>query len=919
MYFNARSLVRKVNDLKARISIEKPDLVLISETWTHQNIKNEELIIEDFDIISRDDRMDTKDGRGGGLLVYTKKNLTVHPLCIESDFNQITGVTCSNLSKQKLNIFLIYRSPNSTSQNDIILNEFLQHVPPNSILTGDFNFPCIRWDRLTGSSASGNFVEATQQAFLQQFVDFPTQQSGNILDLVLTNVPERILSVTAGMPLANSDHIAVFTEVKFNHTRTKVVQKKWNYERADWDKIYEKLNDAHWQDIKNENVESQWLHLLSIITEVHKNYVPMITQRRRTEPPWMTNDIRQMTRKKKRIWKEIKSTQSNQLSKDFKALQKRIRSEIRRKKFQYEADLSKNAKANKKKFYRYINTKTGKGSVGPITGEDGTYIEDDIKVAEALNTYFSSVFETAKSPLITPMDVNNEALSQITVTQQDIYDAIQALDWNSAPGPDEISSKFIKKMALSLVDPLHQIFHKSLESGQVPEGWKLANITPVHKSGSKTQVKNYRPISLTSTVCKLLEQIVKRHLLKHMQALGIIPSSQHGFVPNRSCTTNLVQFFEEVTGGVDKGFPVDVVYLDFQKAFDLVPHRTLIAKLHKNGIQGKLLAWIKEWLSGRKQRVTINRESSDRTFVESGVVQGSVLGPILFLIYVSDMSSVIKRPSFLGTYADDTKLGRAIQPGKNDHKALQSDINRLTEWCRENGMRFNVSKCKVIHFGHKNGRQQYEIDGTPLEAVESHKDLGILIQDNLKPSLHVASIVKKANAILGQVKRTFSFRKRETLVNIYTSFVRPHLENAAPFWNPWLHKDVKLIEGVQKRMIRMIPELNGSYEAKLKEIGLTSLEMRRERGDAIQVFKMLSGTDGIDWNDLFKPLLHEINTRSHAANNLKIPKANIDVRKFSFTIRAVKIWNKIPSQGRTCTTINQFKSWYDASRGGQLM
>ncbi len=345
----------------------------------------------------------------------------------------------------------------------------------------------------------------------------------------------------------------------------------------------------------------------------------------------------------------------------------------------------------------------------------------------------------------------------------------------------------------------------------MPKDWRQANVTPIFKKGSKADPGNYRPVSLTSVCCKLLESIIKDRLVEHLDKNKLILPSQHGFVKGRSCTTNLLEFFEIATATVDLGEAFDLVFLDFAKAFDKVPVPTdkLLSKLQAMGVEGQLLSWIKAWLSGRDQRVVLNGQVSDWAVVLSGVPQGSILGPLLFIVYINDIDMVLSLIDIVRKFADDTKLGH--KAGTLEQRIqLQEALDGLCAWARDWGMQFNVKKCKVMHLGHLNPRQQYLMEGTVLESTTEERDVGVIVSSNLKPAAQCAKAAKTAGLVLGQITRAFHYRDRHIFVRLYKQYVLPHLEFSAAAWSPWTEADRDTLERVQKRAIKMVSGLQGT-------------------------------------------------------------------------------------------------------------
>ena len=285
--------------------------------------------------------------------------------------------------------------------------------------------------------------------------------------------------------------------------------------------------------------------------------------------------------------------------------------------------------------------------------------------------------------------------------------------------------KFLKETANKIAEPLTRIFQKSIETRKTPNIWKLANVTPLYKKGPTQQVTNYRPISLTSIICKSMEKCANASLMNHMESNQLFTNDQHGFRKGRSCITQLIEVMEDWTEHLDNHNSVDAIYLDFQTAFDTVPHHRLITKLKAYGISGNILEWIKNFLSECKQKVMLNGSNSKWTDVTSGIPQMSVLGPFLFTIYINDLPDVVQNVAKL--FADDTKLYAAVN-NTNDEIKLQGDIDKLMQWSKDWLLTLNKSKCKHIHFGPPNNAK-YQMGGDIFTQSTEEKDLGITIDE----------------------------------------------------------------------------------------------------------------------------------------------------------------------------------------------
>ena len=596
-----------------------------------------------------------------------------------------------------------------------------------------------------------------------------------------------------------------------------------------------------------------------------------------------------------------------------KALKKSIKSAI----LQYEHSLA-NDKKNPKRLYKYINSKQSVSSaIHSLSISDGSTTNDRHTVAHCLNAQFCSVFvdDSSDTSLPTFDYRTNLKLSDITITSDLVLKYLTTIDTNKSQGPDGINSKVLRRAANSLCIPITLLFQKSIESGTVPSAWLDANVTPLFKKGSRLEASNYRPISLTSVLVKILEKIIKSELMKHLSNNKLISNKQHGFVHKKACVTNLLETMDFLTANIEDNRPVDLILLDFAKAFDKVPHNRLAHKLEKYGITGNLLNWIKSFLTNRRQRVVLGNVFSEWAPVTSSVPQGSVLGPTLFIIYINDLTDSISGETIL--YADDTKILSPITSTK-DRDALQLDLNNVINWTNLWLMRLNIEKCKVMHFGKHNQQYTYTLNDyvtdlpVPIKKTEAERDLGIQLTSDLKFSRQCSAAASKANYQLGLLKRTFISRDKFLWKKLYLTYIRPHVEFAVQAWSPFYEKDINMLEKVQRRATKISPYLkHASYEDRCKILNITSLKRRRIRGDLIQKFKLYHVLDEISW-------YREPTARPQRASRLGVNRCLFvreitkkKVRFHFFNNRVPQYWNLLPDDLINSVSINSFKAGLD--------
>jgi ribonucleases P/MRP protein subunit RPP40 len=915
-YVNARSIINKRDDLELYISDENPDIIGITETWAVENIEDAELVIDGYTMMRKDRVVGTK-VRGGGVLLYVKNliNVVLREDYFDNNFQEC--IWCDiEIGGEKTLVGLCYRPPDSNKTQDEALFKMLAGVSREKLLLmGDFNFPELNWGKPETLDDSHSFLKCINDNFLIQCVENSTR-GNNVLDLVFTSEENMIENLTVGEPFGTSDHQIIrwyFSSIKETIKRNDEI-KMHDYFKADYDGMREEISSIDFDEIIiGDSVEQDWDCFKLIMEKLKDKWVPF-RRNKVGKCKWVNNSVTRRRRAKNKAWERYQNQKSQENLEKYKIKLNKSNSTNRSAKRNYEKKLAGDVKSNNKSFFAYVRSKQRtKDKVGPLKNNVGKVIEEDEETANLLNCYFSSVFTIEDcSNVPEPLKVfkgkmEEEGLTEIKITSELVENKLTFLKVDKCPGLDGIHPKMLYELRKEIAGPLAKLYNTSLDSGIVPGDWKDAGVTPLFKKGKKSDAQNYRPVSMTSLICKIMESILKDAIMSHLDKLSLIRDSQHGFTRGRSCLTNLLEFLEKITLELDEGKPVDLIYLDFAKAFDKVPYERLFRKLMAHGIGGEILKWIQGWLTGRRQKVSINKTYSNWRDVLSGVPQGSVLGPLLFLIYVNDLDVDVF--SKLLKFADDTKLGRGIS-SENDVKILREDLTKIFQWSIDWQMTFNTEKCTVIHMGKNNKEAEYKMGGNVLKKSKKERDLGVIIDYTGKPSEQCVMAVKKANSVLGMIKRNITFKSKEVIVRLYKSLVRPRLEHCVQAWSPHLRKDIDMLERVQRRATKLIEGYRDiCYEDRLRKTGLISLEKRRVRGDLIQTFKIMKRFDKVDYRDFFE-ISNVGKTRGHSLKLTK-KRSNGDTRKHFFSQRVINSWNGLPQEVIDADTINCFKNRLD--------
>ncbi len=962
-YTNPTSLNNKLNEINFfLVKHDFPEILFFTETWFRDDSPAQ---LENYYLFHNS----RYKGHGGGVAIYVRNDVKAYefisdPLLSDTGLEQ-TWITIEVSSKRIL-VGCLYRPPSSKTATNHAINLVLARSAKlvdclkfdNLLLVGDFNFPNITWDssgfpNIAKTPAEKAFTDIVQTSLLTQMVQGPTLGS-NQLDLIFTSDPSSIFDVEIGPPLGNTQknnlhnsliwtlHVsdtpsAPSSRVTLDLERTDTVNLNYFLATTDWESLF-----------SGNNINTNYDLFLKIYSTAVAKFVPIkrVLTKSKPNPKWFSPEVNKATKEKYSSFARLRASPAH-LKAETKARYNAACRHVKKVVFNavrdFETNLANLSKKNPKLLYSYVNKqKQCKETIRALkapSGKTSSNVEDIVNI---LSDQYYSVFSKPSPSGLTDHPTSSPNLAHIinpseTFSISAVHTHLRALDKHKPAGTDGLRPAILLMAADGIAKPLSMIFTQSFTSGEVPRFWSEANITPIYKKGRKTDPSNYRPISLTSAACKIMERLIRDNLFSFLKSESLLHSSQHGFISGKSCATNLLESLDIITDALDLNLNVVMILLDFAKAFDKVNHSKLIHKLKYFGFDEQICNWIGSFLTNRRQRVVIGETRSRWHQVLSGVSQGSVLGPLLFLLYINDMPSLVSH--YIKLFADDTKLLGVIK-SQSDIDRLQNDLNKLVAWSHKWDMCFNEEKCKVLFFEKRyhrydelnSGFVEKAVDPShpvftmtdlhgkvhELEEVSTERDLGILINRTLSCKDQIAQTKSKAFGILGTLKRTFKTWSTRSFRLLYSTFVRPHLEFCAVTWSPYTADDVLSIEAVQKQATKLVPCLRDlSYVKRLEALKLPTLAYRRRRGDLIQFYKIYTDLNKISLiTPLAKPHSANLSTvlRSQSeSHRVQLPTTfGCREREFFFINRAIMDWNKLPVEICLAETIQAFKTQLDA-------
>ena len=922
--------MNKRSEINNLIDTCKPHVLALTEFGASTAVTDGELGVEGYSLY-RGNHSDGKGGPGRGAALYISDSLN-HSACPLFDD---AGFDCSAWSMVKVSdyktllIGVVYRSPNSPDQNNENLLSMLKIASKANcsqlLVCGDFNLPHIDWNLRSSleaeASFSSRFVEEIEEMSWSQHVTDSTRfrsEQNSCLDLVFTSEEGMVNEVVELPPIGKSDHVCqqwkvVVGEIIFKNTQVT----RHNFKRANWAGMKNDFRSFEFEAADSPSKMND--ELVEFIDKLKTKYVPLCRPKSKQHRlPWMRNaGLKAQRREKWRWWRRFKNSGMPRDYDRYKLERNCLKDKIRSAKMKYERGLIQDMKRNPNLFHghcrRSLKTKQG---VSNVIDGSGNLTKTEEEAAVALNIYYHSVFtrdDGETEPPVFPSQTE-EKLTEVTFMTETIEDLLSSRDPNKAAGPDGVESKILKECSKELAPLLGELFQQSMDTGEVPDRWKEANIIPIHKSGSRAVMSNFRPVALTSVVSKVCEKIICISIMAFLTRNGLISQQQHGFVSGRSCQTNILLCLEKWTEMVDNGNSVDVAYFDYAKAFDKVSHRLLILKLSCYGIDGKLLKWLSNYLDDRKQRVLVGNAKSPWLEVVSGTTQGTVLGFLLFLLYINDLPAKCspEDESRIMLLADDTKsyeeIGKDVSQQQEGQQKLQQRIDHIAQWAKDWRMEIHPAKSKILHVGKNNPGMTYWLNGTEISAVPVEKDIGFWVTDDLSSSTHIQKAKCKAMAEISRIRRNFSFIDKHAFCVLYNQRIRPHLDYGMAACPPGTSAEAKAMEGIQSKATSLVHGLRGkNSEERRLSLGLMTLQQRRDRGDLIEVYKILNGHTRID-----PAAFWEVRPARNGARLVKELATNgRRQRQKFFSYRVVQKWNLLPADIKMAPSLNSFKNRVD--------
>ena len=919
-HLNTRSIRNKIDYVQGLT--ESYHILCFSETHLDDNVDTISLNFEGYNEPIRKDRTHN----GGGVMVYISSALRyVRRVDLENPNLETIWIEIK-LKSYDLLLCCFYRSDFTISQSNFVtelqssIEEALDYSP-YVILTGDINIDFLNLMNV-------QLRDCLSLYSLNNVITEPTrinEQSSTLIDPCLVSDACIVLdSGTMAVSDIISDHRATYVSIKIDlKLSSSYFREVWDYKHADYERLNDLIEQCDWTALISSslNIDEACKMFTSTFLNFCKTCIPVKTVLiRANDKPWFNSDLRYNIRIRDRLRKKYLKTYNNSDKLLFKRQRNKVNNMKTYAKENYISNISdtiSNHDSNSKSFWqlmgRFMGKKCNSVIIPPLRSDNTNYAFSNEEKTNLLNDYFCGISSIDESNLALPNfdKRTNAVMPDIKILQSEVVDVLRILKVNKASGPDGISHRMLKNTSHTISVPLTKLFNLSLRLHVYPSLWKSANVMPLFKKGDKSEVGNYRPVSLISCVGKAFERIIFRHVYNHIAEHSLLYKYQSGFLPGHSTVHHLIEVVHQTCIALENYETSCHVFCDISKAFDRVWHKGLILKLENYGIIGNLLLWFKDYLSNRHQKVFINGVYSSEKPISAGVPQGSVLGPLLFLIYINDITDNLTGMARL--FADDTSLSFSSTNLAVIERVVNNDLFTLKEWATKWLITFHPQKTEVMLISNIFNDYNLEIkfDTNVLKIVDAHKHLGVILSSNNKWTKHIDLIIDSASKSIGFLRKLKYKLSKDILNKLYLTYIRPLLEYASEVWDGCSITDSNRIEKVQLHAARIITGLPifASLNSLYFETGWEKLDERRKSKKLALMYKIVNNEAPGYLNDLLP------NTVNAASNynlrnrlNFEIPFVRLCSYENSFFPSTLKLWNELPLNIRNCSSVSQFKA-----------
>ena len=916
-HLNVVSLVKNFEEVKLFLHNNEVDLLALNETRLDDTIFDSEISIPMYHLIRKD-----RNRHGGGVAIYLKNSLNIQMVEHES-LSHLEAICIKLCLKGTKPILFVnwYRPPNSkTHVWDHYENflEFADSLNLNIIIMGDINYDLLKTQNnvLNDKYLSLNSIYSLHQVNTSEPTRI-THESATLLDHIITNNLNNVQSYGV-THVGMSDHSLSYLVWKFSHQNDlpRTIQYR-NFRNVVKEDFKNDLRNQPWKEIMSYSDLDEAVHKWhELLLEVVDKHLPTRKKRiRKNTSPWMNSDIFKLMKKRDKAKKMACKNKDKDLMDNYRILRNKVTAEVKKMKKMYYINKLQNTEGNPAQAWKTLKTLLpNKGTSNSV------HSSDEKNTANNFNNFFVNVGNELSTTIpnfkdcMTPSEPFCDGKFDLhLVFESDILSMLNNLKNTNSVGLDGISANILKLAAEEITPSLTYLINRTILEHKVPTQWKRAKVVPLFKNGNKELPNNYRPISLLPVVSKILERVVHKQLSHYIQSYNLLASEQSGFRPKHSTVTSLIKVTDDWLNAMDNKLVTGAVFVDLRKAFDTVDHSLLLNKLARYGLTPGSIQWFKDYLDNRQIITQINGTLSEPKSIHCGVPQGSILGPLLFVLYINDLVSHVKKCK-VHLYADDTVLYFSSDSIQNVQKTLQDELNSLFKWMCMNKLSLNTEKTVCMLIGSRNvlSKQvplQLLVNSKEIKQVHEVKYLGVTVDDKLSWNAHTENVCKKVSKIVSFLGRLRYFVNEKNMKLIYNAIVIPQLDYADIVWDAGKKMHAERLQKLQNRAGRIILKINPYLHTSNHQIhdilGWDSLATRRKKHLCEMVYKSLNGTAPSYLQTFFQYKSTDYSLRNES--NLLTPKPNLDYCKRMFAYRGALIYNSLSNNTKSAASLNSFK------------